>query len=415
MNKAKHLSMLVFKIIFIILYFALATVMNALEDFSLDRLGGIKGATALDECEILVFDAKFPVTGASLSYEVVDGDIVFDIRRGNDRYDDIAVLITYPAPSYDSSEMREYLYETLGDAAASEEDYLTAMEEGPWRLTYSFSLTGENTEKTFYTLTDPDGYELTEKVTPSGRADDNYIRDIYGEKGDKLSFMLTFGAQGKGALPSGRYTFSGDLGFAGLYDGPAGISAGSALKVFGTTCVNAVAEKGLGIFEVENWLSFYGAMCVFGMFIYLWRDVRAMIKIFGAIIELGGSAVPVIVRTYVNGVCTDEYRSYQGGMPVWVALIITVLCFMVFILSIPIRILIHLVRDIIYLFAEDYELDGFSYVGNILGSVGIYAAVFGVAMLAIGNLLVGGIAAGAGILSCLLASYLCKRCEEEYG
>jgi len=73
------------------------------------------------------------------------------------------------------------------------------------------------------------------------------------------------------------------------------------------------------------------------------------------------------------------------------------------------------VRDIIYLFAEDYELDGFSYVGNILGSVGIYAAVFGVAMLAIGNLLVGGIAAGAGILSCLLASYLCKRCEEEYG
>ena len=161
-----------------------------------------------------------------------------------------------------------------------------------------------------------------------------------------------------------------------------------------------------------NWLTFYGVMIVTGMFIYLWRDLRMMVKIFSAIMDSMSTGVRVIIHTYINGAYAGSRETYEGSSGIFLASIITVICFMVFTITIPLRILIYIIRDIVYLFVEDYDLDEFSFIGNIMGSVGIYVVVFGFVGLLSANLIVGGISTVAGLIMCIVASKLCKNKEE---
>ncbi|MBQ4066610.1 MAG: hypothetical protein IJD22_03080, partial [Clostridia bacterium] len=218
------------------------------------------------------------------------------------------------------------------------------------------------------------------------------------------------------ALPSGTYTFSGFVEAAGLYgeDAPK-ISFLSSVNILTSVASRSAKEKGLSVFSVENWLVFYGVMIMFGQFIYLWRDLRAMSKIYGAIMEAGGETFEVIVTTYVNGCYSGQHTELRGGGSPLVALLISVLCFMVFMLTIPIRIIIYIIRDIVFLFKEDYDLDGFSYTGNILGSVGIYVLLFGIVALIGQSTVLGIICTVLGIAMCVVASILCKKKEEEFG
>ena len=77
--------------------------------------------------------------------------------------------------------------------------------------------------------------------------------------------------------------------------------------------------------------------------------------------------------------------------------------------------LIHIVRDIIYLIKEDDEIEGFSFLGNILGSAGIYSLIVGITGLFGAGVLIGGIATAIGIALCIAAHFICKHREEEYG
>lgn len=408
MSRVKHGIFLVCKILFLLGCFLLASSYTALAAFVAGGpLDATKGKMDLSGCEILVFDGA----GQSLSYEEKDGKIVFDIEQKLAGEEPLCVAITFPAYTYDVAPMRDFLKDILGENAAREEAYLRAMEEGPWRshlnLTLSGDVEGKFPQNCIYTVEDPDGGAHTFSVSREDR-----LEDVFVSKGEKLTFLLSFGVDGRGNLSSGRYELSAEISMAGLWAGDApSLSFFSTVEILGKTVARGAAERGPAIFQVENWLIFYGAMIAFGCFVYLWRDVRNMIKIFGALME--GEGVPVIISTYVNGVCVESYESTSGGPSVFLALLVTVLCYMVFLLTIPIRILIHIVRDIIYLIREDYELDGFSLLGNILGSVGIYVAVFGVAGLFGGSPVVGGIAAVVGIAMCVVAGILCKRKEEE--
>ena len=415
MNRVKHITMLIFKILFIVLCFAMASVFTVLQSIPINRFDNLKSKTGLDKCQIVVMDEDFDKSGASLSYEIVDNKIIFDIKQNGNNYDDINVLITFPELTYDNSEMREYLYETVGDRAEKEEDYLKAMEEGPWKCNLSFMLTGNtegvNSKNLIYTVTDPDLNEKTDSVKLENE-EGSILENVCIEKKEKPSFMLTFGAKGLGALKSGRYTFSSELSVAGLYDSSTRLSFLTTINVITSVCGESIKDKGLGIFQVDNWLVFYGVMIITGMFIYLWRDLRAIAKIFSAITDSMGEGVRVIVHTYINGAYAGSREEVQGGPSVFLALVISILCFMVFILTIPIRIIIFIVRDIVYIVKEDYDLDEFSYIGNILGSVGVYVLVFGIVGLLSASLSLGVICTAIGIAMCITASIMCKRKEE---
>ena len=408
MNRVKHLTMIILKVVFILLCFVLASAMTTLQNAPLARFDEMKGHIGAENCEVLVLSEG----DGSVVYDMMDGKILFDIEQGNGRYDELAVIISYPAYKYDISSMRDYLYDTIGERAKREEGYLKAMEEGPWRTTYQFRLTGDvaNDSNAGYTLLTSDDAEYTS----SFKAGDNefaQIEDLRVDKDQKLSFILTFGSERGGALESGRYVFESDLAGNGLYEETASLSLLTTLDVLWKTCVQSVQENGLKIFTVNNWLSFYGAMIALGMFIYLWRDLRTMVKIFCAVMDSMGEGIHVIVHTYINGAYAGSRHEIQGGPSVFVALIVTVLAYMVFLLTIPIRILIYLIRDIVYLFVEDYDLDDFSYTGHILGSVGIYVLLFGIISLLSANTVIGIIGTVIGLVACIIASKLCSRNE----
>lgn len=418
MSRVKHIIMLALKVVYIVLCFVMATVFTALGNMDTSVLDGMKARLNADNCEIKVMDAGFEENGASLTYEIKDGRIVFDLVQGGSNYDDVCVLIDYPDFNYDAGPMREYLQENLGKKAEKEEEYLQAMENGPWRVTYSHLLTGDteaiglNNEG--YTILTSDDMEQTEVLSAEGD-EVNKLEDIYIGKGETLSFMLIFGTERYGALASGQYVFDTEVSMNGLYEGNAKLSFASSMSIITKTVLTALKEQGLGMFKVENWLTFYGTMIVTGMLLYLWRDLRSLKKIFGAMLESHSPPVKVIVKEYVNGFVTDEYSYIDDGTSMIAAFVVTLISYIFFLITYPIRILIHVIRDIIYLFVEDYDIEGFSLIGNILGSVGVYVLLFGIVSLLGASYLAGGIGTAIGIGMCIGAHFICKRCEEDYG
>ena len=406
MSRVKHLTMLIIKLVFIVLVFAATMVMMAMQTSSADE---IPIAKDFDEEDLYIETAN----GATVRWEEKDGELVFDIEQSGNNYDDIKVSLLFDNVTYDSSFIRSM----LGDNAGKHEKFISEMEEGPWLAHCNFHLRGESfftTTKGRYTFTDAALTDYVESVVSRGANTSTKTESFTVSKEEKsVIVILTFGAEGEGALENGKYTLKADLKLGHPEGKKLDISLLEQAGIFVRFGAKAVAEAGFGVFNVTNWLTFYGVMVLLGWFIYLWRDLRAMVKIFFALLE--GDGTRVIVRTYINGAFSEEHEEYASGSNTFIALMLTLLCYIVFLLTIPIRILIHIIRDIIYLFKEDYDIEAFSFLGNLLGSVGIYALIVGIVGLAGASYVIGAIGAVLGIAMCVAAHFLCKNREEEYG
>ena len=394
------------KLVFITLVCVATMVMSAMQTRSTDEISIAKN---LDENRIDVLTEN----GAKVTWEVVDGELVFDIKQSGNDYDDITVFLIFDNIGYDSSFIRSM----LGDDAGEHEEFLSEMENGPWLGHCNFCLKGESfftTSRGKYTFVDAAMTEYVQGVLSSGANTSEQTEAFTVDKEDgSVMMLLIFGSEDSGALDNGKYTLKADLKLGHPEGKQLNLNllkqAGILLKLGG----QAVADAGWGIFNVTSWLTFYGAMIILGWFIYLWRDLRTMAKIFFALLE--GDGTRVIIRTYINGVFAEEHEGYSGGSNIFIALLLTGLCYIVFLVTIPIRILIHIIRDIIYLFKEDDDIEAFSFVGNILGSAGIYVLIAGIVGLMSASYVVGGIATAIGLAACIAARFICKNREEEYG
>lgn len=406
MSRVKHATTLILKLVFLLLVCMATMAMSAMQTFSTDE---IPVAKDFGENNIDVLTEN----GATVSWEVVDGELVFDIVQSGESYDDITVFLTFDNIGYDSSFIRSM----LGDDVGEHEEFITEMENGPWLGHCNFSLKGESfftTSGGKYTFVDDAMTEYVYSVLSSGANTSEQTEAFTVDKEDSfVMVLLIFGSEDSGALENGKYTLKADLKLGHPEGKQLDLSlleqVGIMLKLGG----QAVADAGWGIFNITSWLTFYGAMVILGWFIYLWRDLRTMVKIFFALLE--GDGTRVIIRTYINGVFAEESEGYASGSNLYIALMLTILCYVVFLVTIPIRILIHIIRDIVYLFIEDYDIEAFSFVGNILGSVGIYALIVGFVYLMSASYVVGMIAAVFGIAACIAARFICKRREEDYG
>ena len=406
MSRAKHLTTLIMKLVFITLVCIATMVMSAMQSVSTDEISIAKD---FDENSIDVLTEN----GATVTWEVVDGELVFDIKQSGDNYDDITVFLTFENVGYDSTFIRSM----LGDDAGEHEEFISEMENGPWLGHCNFCLKGDSfftTSGGQYTFVDDAMTEYVHGILSSGANTSEQTEEFTVDKEDgSVMVLLIFGSEDSGALDNGKYTLKADLKLGHPEGKQLNLNllkqAGILLKLGG----QAVADAGWGIFNVTSWLTFYGAMIILGWFIYLWRDLRTMAKIFFALLE--GDGTRVIIRTYINGVFAEEHEGYSGGSNIFIALLLTGLCYIVFLVTIPIRILIHIIRDIIYLFKEDDDIEAFSFVGNILGSVGIYALIVGLVGLVSQSYVVGGIAGVIGLAMCIAAHFICKRREEDYG
>ncbi|MBE6594827.1 MAG: hypothetical protein E7644_03390 [Ruminococcaceae bacterium] len=406
MSRAKHFATLIMKLVFITLVCAATMVMSAMQSVSTDEISITKdfGENRID---------TLTENGATVTWEVVNGELVFDIKQSGDHYDDITVFLIFNNVGYDSTFIRSM----LGDDAGEHEAFLSEMENGPWLAHCNFCLKGESFFTTgggSYTFVDDALTDYVHSVLSSGANTYEQTEEFAVDKEDgTVMMLLIFGSEEGGALESGKYTLKADLKLGHPEGKQLELSplqqAGIMLKLGG----QAVADAGWGIFNVTSWLTFYGVMVLLGWFIYLWRDLRTMVKIFFALLE--GDGTRVIIRTYINGVFAEESETYANGSNTFIALMLTILCYVVFLVTIPIRILIHIIRDIIYLFKEDDDIEAFSFLGNFLGSVGIYSLIVGFVYLMSASYAVGAIAAVLGIALCVAAHFICKHREEEYG
>lgn len=409
MSRVKHLFTLITKLAFLVLVCAATMVMGAMQTATADE---IPLARDFNEKNIEVMTNN----GATLRWEVTDGELVFEINQSGDTYDDIAVFLTFNNVAYDSSFMRSM----LGEDAGEYEQFISEMENGPWLAHCNFSLKGESLFTTgsgrSYTFSDAAMTDYVKTVVSSAANETEQTESFNVSKDEgSVMVMLTFGAEDMGAMKNGKYTLKADLKLLHPEGKQLDISileqAGIVLKF----AARAVAEAGLGVFNVTNWLTFYGVLAILGWFIYMWRDIRTMIKIFFALLDSAEEGTAVIIRTYINGVYAGERTEYTGDGKILVAFIMTMLCYVLFIVTTPIRIIIHIIRDIIYLFKEDYDIEAFSFLGNFIGSMGIYAFLVGIVGLVSANYVLGGIAGGVGLVLCIAAHFICKRREEDYG
>ena len=407
MSRVKHLILIITKVVYLVLVCAATMVMMSMQDYT--ESDAITIAKNFDADSVKA-ETK---GGASVTWEIVDGELVFDVSQSGKSYDDIRVFLTYKNIGYDSTFIRSL----IGEDAGKHEAFISEMENGPWLAHINYCLKGDSfltTNKGAYTFVDAANGEYEHGISSSGANTSERSDDFTVAKNDgTVTVALIFGSEDIGALDSGKYTLKCDLKLTHpegkVLDATLLEQAGIILR-FATKSVKAA---GWEIFNITSWLTFYGALILLGWFIYLWRDLRTMVKIFFALLE--GDGTRVIIRTYINGVFAEEHEEYANGSNIFIALILTILCYVVFLVTIPIRILINLIRDIIYLVKEDDDIEAFSFLGNILGSVGIYALIVGIVGLVSQSYVIGVIAGGVGLAMCIAAHFLCKRREEEYG
>jgi len=398
--------MLIVKLVLFVLVFALTAALVSMQTYPTD---GIPLAKNFDETNIDVMLEN----GATLDWEIVDGEIVFDITQSGDNYDDITVFMFFREFSYDSSFMRSL----LGENAGNHEEYISEMENGPWLAHCNFCLKGESyftTTKGQYTFGDNTLTEYVENVVSSEANTVTQTESFNVNKEDSsVMVALTFGAENSGALENGKYTLHTELKLGHPEGKKLNIGYFDVVKTLFKLAGQSIERAGMEIFSVTNWLTFYCIWVILGWFIYLWRDMRAVFKVFFAVLcgDYSGAGI-VIVSVYRNGTLVSTYEdTSDSGSQILVAILCAALAWVALTITIPIRMLWYMIRDIFYLFKEDEVLEDFSYMGNLLGSVGIHVIIVGIAGVFGIARMFGAIALVVGIAMCIGAHYLCKAVE----
>lgn len=401
-SRVKHLTMLIVKLVLFVLVFALTSALNALQTYPTD---GISLTKNLDEDDIDIILEN----GATLDWTVEDGQLVFDITQSGDEYDDVFVMLTFDDVGYDTTFLRSLLGKDAGDY----EEYISAMENGPWLGHVNFCLKGDsfftvNTGR--YTFTDAALGEYTHSVVSSEANESEQTESFTVDRDDtSITVALTFGAKDSGALESGRYTLDAELKLGHPEGKKLNIGYLGVLGILLKVSRRALNEYGWGVFSITNWLTLYCVWVILGWFIYLWRDMRAVIGAF-----LSGSFsdnMVTVKEIYVNGIYSGSYTESNAGANLMMRIICAGVVWFLLTITIPLRMIWYLIRDIIYLFKEDEVLEDFSYTGNLFGSIGIHALLIGIAGVFGVSKLIGVIALVVGITLCLVARSLCKAVE----
>lgn len=402
MSRAKHLSMLIVKLALFVLVFALTAALVSMQEYPTD---GIPLTQGFDEENIIVILEN----DARIDWEIVDGELVFDINQSGENYDDIAVLLTFDAVSYDSS----FLRSLLGKDAGKHEEFITEMENGPWLGHCNFALKGDSfftTGSGSYTFTDAALEDYTQSVLSSAANESTRTESFTVERGDDgVNVMLIFGTEDSGALPNGKYTLDAELKLGHPDGEQLKLGYFDIVGILFKVAAQSIGAAGWKIFSVTSWLTLYAVWVILGWFIYLWRDMRTVV---GAFMSCSLTGCGTILKdVYVNGVYTGTVEENDGGAGILIGLIYAAITWVILTLTIPLRMIWYVIRDIIYLFKEDEVLEDFSYSGNLLGSIGIHVILIGIAGVFGAGMVLGIVSLIVGVGLCIAAHFLCKSCE----
>ncbi len=394
---------------FIILCFILTYIFNVLTDFS---YGNTVSLTEGENVKVEIITEN----GAVASYEQLeDGRIAVNVTKAGANWDDITVILSVNSAEFDTSRIEA----ELGDAAEEYREHLDALAAGPWIGCMHYRMTGEallTDTDISYTFTDAALDEYLEGVLSSAANTMKVSNDMTFEKGEGAIAMFTMGAEADGALPEGKYYIETEIAFTGLESGesvlPTAVGARVLFGMLGDTLAKTPVTS---FFKVSSLLTFYGMMVAFGAIFFGYVDLRSAIRIGIRASQGVGEAVLVTVRTYSDGYLIDETSYWDDGGSIFRGIVAFILSYMLFLLTIPLRLVVIIIKDIVHLIIGDENYDCYSLLGNVLGSIGVYALLAGVVGLMAGaSLLIPAIALPVGVVLLIIAGKLCKDAEENY-
>ncbi|MGN0813848.1 MAG: hypothetical protein ACI4MH_01295 [Candidatus Coproplasma sp.] len=406
MSRIKHLISLIAKILIIVIAFAVSTVWTALSGC---KTAQVRIGDNINESKIKITTKN----GATVDYEIVDGNIVFDVSQGTD-YDDVVVKIYTPPTTYDAT-LLEHFY---GENTAPE--FVEAMKAGPWigNLEYALQGTSQDGSSMSFTILNPFGEKEIKTLNSEGSTKLYETDSFEVESGEEVPFKLTFGSETGGALPSGKYTLSGGIKITGLKDSEKDVKSlpfTERLTITAKIVGIALKDAGIkGIFSVTNLMLFIGFLYLVGMMIFFWKDLRSAYRIV-KYCDDSSEIKKMIVSVFVNGQFVGSYERYEGGISPVGFILICPLIYLLLTVLIPVRLVIQSVCDIVCLVKHDETEQGVSLLGNFLGSMGLLGAAFSFVTFFSGAFALGGIVLGVAIVCMILSVLLEKRIVKKYG
>ncbi len=404
MGRTKRIVDLVIRVVFIVLCFVATYLFNAYSEADFGgKISFVEGA------EIDVFTHN----GAEASYTVEDGVLVLDIKKAGEKHSDISLVLEISDIRFDTS----YYEELLGKRGEEYAEYIQALKDGPWDGSLHYQVTGESLLSTgdkYYTIFDM--ISTQENKVASSQANTKEVSETtWFESGESCIIMLDMGTESTGPLPAGKYYIHVDL----VLTGPSDVAspAGAKLNIFAEFTRDAMAQTSVSsMFRIDSLMTFYGMMVAFGCVFFMYQDLRACFKIAIAAFRAGGPPISIISRTYVNGVCVGYTYVHDEGaffVKLLIAMITFMFVYMFFLLTIPIRMIIIICKDIFHIASGDANEEGFPIFGNLIGTVGVYGLLFAwMGFMASWNMALVIISLIIAIPALVFASKLCKKGEE---
>lgn len=400
MTKGKHLVLLIFRVLFIIMCFFVVTLSSVLTNAETDKVHFVNDLTTTN----ILVDNK---NGAEVNVSMEDGKIAIEIIKSGSNYNDLEITIFSDKVEYDVS----FIEKALGDKAKENEEYINAMKEGPWNASYSFRLMKENGETGTYTVVDPDNNSNSYTVMSDLANTYDKTNNFKISKDESVPFTIVLGSDSSGSLKEGIYNLEIEINISSLYNDNITvpkISFAGKVSLITDLIIDTLKKTSLkDIFSVSSWLSFYGIVCLFGALYFLWKDLRSAIIVGIIVAKYGFSAgVDGIKQTFVNGQLVSQEKTTIGGSSgALQGILAFMLAYFVLTITLPLRIIYLIIDDIIHLFIDDKRKVKIPVLGNILGSLGLYMFFLGF-VIVVGKLysiIIGAIILVVGIILMIIA------------
>ena len=379
MNRGKHLVLLISSLIFVAICFIVMNLSSDLQNYEVFELD----ITSTFTKDSFATDTK---NSASIDFDCDTNEKIIHIIKKGENFDDAAFIFTLPEIEYDIERVKEI----FGDQVEDNKDYLTALENGPWNGKILFSLTAKNNgyAKATYTVEYNNGKQQAAKVNKleDSKYDETDIFKIEKTGYSEVRFIL--GSKFGGSLEEGDYTIKVKIVLDSLYkdkdneDAQPNLSIIDRVKLFFTRIFKSFKEKGIkGIFNIDSVWKLYKTIVLVGIIFYLWVDIRTAYQL-GKIIDIYD--IKEGLYTFKDVILNGQYAGDLGdgscNKPV-VAILAMIVSYLVLVVTLPLRVIILIFKDLIGIFAGSEAVEKIPVWGNLLGSVGAYFVVLGIYLM----------------------------------
>ncbi len=396
MNRGKHLVLLISSILFVAICFIVMNLSSDLknyEEYEIDITNTFTIDSFAMECK--------PTAEMFLDFN--NDEIVINITKKGENYDDAGFSFSLPEINYDIENVKQI----LGNQANENEQYLQALENGPWNGKILFMVSAKNNEnaKLNYTVQYDNDKESAFRVTKNDSQKFEETESIKITKNDNGKIRFIFGSKFGGALEEGEYSLKVKVVLTSIYkendstESEPVLSIIDKVKIFFNRIINSFKDKGIkGLIQIDNIGLLYKTILIVGLIYFLWVDIRTAYQL-GKIIDIYDlrEGLYIFKDVILNGQYAGDQGDGSFNKPI-IAILVMIVSYAILVVTLPLRVIILIVKDIIGLIIGSEGVEKVPVFGNLLGSLGTYFVILGIYLMFVLTFWIGAIFVVIGAL-----------------